>query len=154
MLLWDVRTGAVVHQFRGHQSPITALARRRDGDGPELYSASSDRTARVWDLEQRGYVETLYGHQEPLTALDALCDHHLVSASADRTVRLWKVAEEVQLIFSSAHTAPVDCVAMLHAEGFVSGSQVRRRRRSPGAHAARGANRRHVSCPPAPPHLT
>ena len=123
MLLWDARTNEVVQQFKGHRGPVRALARRRDGDGPELYSASCDRTARVWDLEQRGYIETLYGHQEPMTCLDALCDQHLLSGAEDRTVRLWKVAEETQLLFTNGHTAPVDAVAMLHAEGFVSGGQ-------------------------------
>jgi WD40 repeat protein len=54
-----------------------------------------------------------------------LCEHHLLSGSADRTVRLWKVDEETQLVFTHGHTAPVDCVAMLHADAFVSGSQVR-----------------------------
>lgn len=91
ILLWDCRTGGVVHQMRGHKMPVAALARRRDMDGPELYSAGDDRTARVWDLEQRGYVETLYGHQEAVCSLDALCDQHLLSASADRTCRMWKV---------------------------------------------------------------
>jgi len=123
ILLWDCRSGSVVHQFRGHKTPIGALARRRDTDGPELYSAADDRTTRVWDLEQRGYVETLYGHQEPIGSLDALCDQHVLSGSADRSVRLWKVAEDTQLVFTNAHTASVDCVTMLHAEGFVSGSQ-------------------------------
>ena len=105
--------------------PVSALSRRRDADGPELYSGCDDRTVRVWDVEQRGYVETLYGHQEPICALDALCEHHLLSGSADCTVRLWKVDEETQLVFTHGHTAPVDCVAMLHADAFVSGSQVR-----------------------------
>ena len=133
LLLWDVRTDTVVHQFRGHRGPINALACRRDvsidtsrGDGNghvELYSASADRTARVWDLEQRGYVETLYGHQEAITALDALTEQLVLSAAEDRTVRLWKVAEETQLLFSNGHTAPVDACALLHAESFVSGGQ-------------------------------
>ena len=125
ILLWDCRSNRVVHHLRGHKTPVSCLARRRDAAAPELYSGAEDRTARVWDLEQRGYVETLYGHQEGLSALDALCEHHVLSASADRTVRLWKVAEETQLIFSNGHLAPVDCCAMLHAEAFVSGSQVR-----------------------------
>lgn len=123
MLLWDARTNRVVQQFKGHRGPVRALARRRDAVGPELYSASVDRTARAWDLEQRGYIETLHGHQEPITSLDALCDHQLLSGAEDRTVRLWKVAEETQLLFTNGHTAPVDAVALLHAESFVSGGQ-------------------------------
>ena len=128
MLLWDAQTNEVVHRFRGHRGPINALATRRDATDslsahPELYSASSDRTARVWDLEQRGYVETLYGHQEPITALDALDAQIVLSAGEDRTVRLWKVAEETQLLFANGHNAPVDAVALTHADGFVSGGQ-------------------------------
>lgn len=125
MLLWDCRTNTVVHQFRGHRGPVRALARRRDGGAEctELYSAATDRTARVWDLEQRGYLETLYGHQEAITALDALTADMALSGAEDRTVRLWQVAEETQLLFANGHTASVDSVAMLHAEGFVSGAQ-------------------------------
>ena len=123
MLLWDARTNEVVHHFKGHRGPVRALARRRDGEGPELYSASTDRTARVWDVLQRGYVETLYGHQEAISTLDALAEDMVLSGSEDRTVRLWKVAEETQLLFSNGHGAPVDACAMLHAEAFVSGAQ-------------------------------
>ena len=127
MLLWDCRTNTVVHQFgRTHRGAVRALVRRRDLDGDgggELYSASTDRTARVWDWDQRGYVETLYGHQEAITALDALGQDLLLSASEDRTVRLWKVAEETQLLFANGHGAPVDACAMLHTECFASGAQ-------------------------------
>ena len=126
LLLWDVRTAAVVHRFKGHRGPVQALAVRRDstaGAYPELYSAGHDRTARVWDLDQRGYVETLYGHQEAITALDALSDQCALTASEDRTVRLWRVADESQLLFANGHDAAVDAVALLHADGFVSGGQ-------------------------------
>lgn len=56
--------------------------------------------------------------------LDVDCWHKLkpITASADRSVRLWKVEESAHLIYRGHH-APIDKVAILTEDMFVSGSQ-------------------------------
>ena len=66
------------------------------------------------------------------------------------TCRLWRVADETQLIFANAHSAPVDAAALLHADSFVSGSQVRGPR-APRRAAVRAAAARAVRAAAAPP---
>lgn len=126
VVLWDTRTMAVVKELRAHRDAVTALTVRRggvdDGADAELFSASGDRCVKLWSLQQRAYIETLFGHQEGITALDSLQQDVVLSAGVDRTVRLWKVADESHMVFRG-HTAPIDCVAQLNAESFVSGSQ-------------------------------
>lgn len=129
LLLWDVRTLKLVKTFTGHRGAIGALAVRRDGsggagggEGSQLFSGSGDNCAKLWDMEQMGYVETLFGHQEAITAMDCIAENRLITTGEDRTIRYWKVDEEAQLIFKG-HKGPIDCVAQLNTDGFVSGSQ-------------------------------
>lgn len=46
--LWDLATGKVLKQFRGHGAPILSLA--ISGDGRFLVSGSADNTMRVWRM--------------------------------------------------------------------------------------------------------
>jgi WD40 repeat protein len=46
--LWELATGKLRHQFRGHLAPIRSLAFSRDGC--TLVSGSEDATVLVWDL--------------------------------------------------------------------------------------------------------
>ena len=46
--LWELATGQLRHQFRGHLAPIRSLA--FSSDGCTLVSGSEDATVLVWDL--------------------------------------------------------------------------------------------------------
>ena len=124
VLIWDCRTLSVVTELPAHRDAVTSLAVSRGGtdQSSDLYSASADRCIKVWSMARRAYIETLFGHQEGITALDTLQQETVLSAGSDRTLRLWKVADESQLVYRG-HTAPIDCVAQLNADAFVSGSQ-------------------------------
>ena len=47
--LWDIETGAVVDQFRGHSGTVRELA--FSPDGATLYTVSPDRSLLAWDLD-------------------------------------------------------------------------------------------------------
>lgn len=46
--LWDVETGELVRDFRGHTDTVRAITFNPDGDGPYLASSSQDGTIRLW----------------------------------------------------------------------------------------------------------
>jgi TIR domain/WD domain, G-beta repeat len=46
--LWDVETGAVVHELRGHAASVARAT--FSPDGRRVVTASWDQTARVWDI--------------------------------------------------------------------------------------------------------
>ena len=47
--VWDLQTGARLHDSTGHQGWVSSVA--VSPDGRHIVSGSSDRTVAVWDLE-------------------------------------------------------------------------------------------------------
>ena len=68
--LWDSKIAALIVQFNGHRSAITALA--FDKAGVRLASGSKDTDLMLWDLiEERGEFK-LRGHKDQITGLQFL----------------------------------------------------------------------------------
>ena len=90
--VWDVETGDLVQQFRGHAQAITsvAFAPKRD-QGPQLLATGSqDCNIRLWDLETGTSIHTLRGHPNGIWALAFHPTQPLlISGSNDSTVKLW-----------------------------------------------------------------
>ena len=55
--LWNPRTGKLLHELRGHEGWVKALAFSHDGC--YLASASDDDTVRVWDVVKGTCIKTL-----------------------------------------------------------------------------------------------
>jgi WD40 repeat protein len=85
--LENVRTRALVSDYRGHVGHITDVA--FDPLGTLVATASTDGTARVWQVG--GGLETaLLGHRQYVTSIAFSPDgRRIVTASNDRTARLW-----------------------------------------------------------------
>lgn len=63
--LWDLRTGDVIRQFQGHQSPILDLELNQSG---KLCSSDTNGEVRVWDLRS-GSTETIWNFDSPVISL-------------------------------------------------------------------------------------
>lgn len=121
--LWDSRAAprsACVEKLQGHMACATAVA--ADPDGSQAYSTGLDKSLRVWDLVARRHRDTLFGHVAGATCMDLYNSGRPVTGGSDKTVRLWKLDKDTHAIYSK-HSYPVDAVAVLDHESFVSGAE-------------------------------
>ena len=52
--LWDLGSGSMIREFKGHSGPVEDFAVSEDGKW--LVSAAADRTIRVWELGSGGWL--------------------------------------------------------------------------------------------------
>jgi WD40 repeat protein/DNA-binding SARP family transcriptional activator len=75
--LWDIDTGAVLDQFRGHSGAVRELA--FSPDGATLYTVSPDRSLLAWDLE--GSRRFVAQHRAPAPPSNA--DYAIVTRNGE-----------------------------------------------------------------------
>jgi WD40 repeat protein len=88
--VWNLESGKVAHNFRGHKEVICALGVTDDG----RYAVSGDRDGllKVWDLTAETEHATLSGHSDRVWMLAVAPDsRYCVTASADHTIRVWNL---------------------------------------------------------------
>ena len=60
--VWDLQTGARLHELTGHHGGVRSVA--LSGDGRHIVSGSDDGTVAVWDLQTGARLHELTGHQD------------------------------------------------------------------------------------------
>jgi WD40 repeat protein len=86
--LWDLETGQLLRQFRGHTMAVSSIA--FSPCGRRILSASLDGTVRLWSAEQGTELHCFRGHTDSVWGVACSPDgRHALSGSADQTVRLW-----------------------------------------------------------------
>src|SRR5262249_1621490 len=99
IMLRDIRSGALLRTFEGHQDTVTAIA--FSPDSRYLASSSLDKTIRLWDVSNQKNVFAFRGHASGVTCVVFSPDgRYVASASMDHTVRLWNT--ESGLAFTEA----------------------------------------------------
>jgi WD40 repeat protein len=86
--IWDLSTGTVLHDLRGHSVAVFDLA--SSPDGQRLVTGSLDTTVKLWDTMTGEEVFTLRGHTAGVLSVAFSSDgRRIASGSIDRTVRVW-----------------------------------------------------------------
>ncbi|MCA1600297.1 MAG: hypothetical protein LC776_01185, partial [Acidobacteria bacterium] len=79
--LWDVASGSLVGDLKGHGKGVTEVAFSRDGR--LLASGGTDNTIRIWDLATKRELRTLTGHTSNIESIDFSPDSRLLASAAD-----------------------------------------------------------------------
>lgn len=89
--IWDLETGSLVSELRGHESRITSLD--WSPDGRLIASAAQEPAIIVWDALTGERLRVLEGHRRAVRAVAFSPDGRLLaSAGVDGTARLWSAA--------------------------------------------------------------
>jgi WD40 repeat protein len=94
--MWDVETGAEIHQFIGHTALVLTVA--FSPDGHYVLSAGDDGAARLWDAATGEEIRQFVGHRGSIYGMAFSPDGRYVATSgSDATVRLWDTATGEEL---------------------------------------------------------
>ncbi len=109
--LYDAKTLAHLHTFKGHTDDITSIA--LSPDGQTLASGSDDKTVRLWSVAEKKPLHIFEGHTGWVKNVALSTDGQtLASGSEDKTIRLWSVTEQKLLHTFKGHTDRVTSVAL------------------------------------------
>ena len=100
--LWDIESGEVLREFRGHTDSVNGV--HVSADGKRLVSASGDfggddYTVRLWDVDSGELLQTFEGHTHIVNyAKLAPNQEFIISTSWDKSVRMWDIesGEEIR----------------------------------------------------------
>lgn len=94
--LWDLASGRVIWQLKGHMSRVNCVA--FSPNGRLLASGSHDHTVRLWEVSSGREMGRLSGHTFAVSCVAFSPDGRLLaSGSGDYTVRLWNVANGLEV---------------------------------------------------------
>jgi WD40 repeat protein len=116
--IWDVPTGTLRQQLRGHDFGVEALA--IGGDGRWLASVSLDGTLRTWDLRAPPIDRVLTGAGDKIQALAFAAGGERVIAAIgpqwgkldNDAVRAWSIVDASLMTSVTDHAVTVDAIAV------------------------------------------
>ncbi len=108
--VWEVETGKLVNELRGHTSLV--LAATFSPDSRLVATVSADSTARIWAASPNPSAFELSGHTDQLRQVSFSLDGKLVvTASADGTARIWETSSGKVQSELKGHTGLVNQAA-------------------------------------------
>jgi WD40 repeat protein len=108
--LWEIPTGRVGAEMRGHSRAIQRTMYSHDGK--LLASSSDDKTIRIWAVPTGLLIGTLTGHEQSVDSIAFSPDDLvLASVSGDRTIRLWDIGTGRSIAVLRGHTDNISGLA-------------------------------------------
>ena len=110
--VWNLRTGELMHAFRGHEDLVTSLA--FNADGSLLASGSADNTVQLWDTSAIiSTGKSLHEFTEHEDWVNSVAFHEttLASAGFDNTIFLWEAGTKDLLHELSGHAGSIESIA-------------------------------------------
>jgi len=115
--LWDMNTGKIFEELKGHQNAVLSL--HFSNDGQRLYSSSRDATIRVWDLKAKSSIVLPESNGVAQQIEISPDGSRLYAACLDGSVRMWNTKTRT-LIATFASFSNGDWVTVTHSGYFVS----------------------------------
>jgi tricorn protease-like protein len=114
-VMWDTKSGQIVHTLKGHNDYIYSAA--FSPDGLTLATSSYDRLIKLWDVASGAEVMTLKDHIDAVYPIAFSPDgKRLASGAADRSVKIWDATSGKRLFTLSDSTDAVYTLAF-HPSG-------------------------------------
>ncbi|KAL1779224.1 CMT1A duplicated region transcript 1 protein isoform X1 [Sigmodon hispidus] len=101
---WDVKTGACIRIFYGHQGTITCLDLYKN----RLVSGAKDGQVKEWDIDTGKCLKT-FKHKDPILAAK-ISETYIVSSCERGTVKVWHIASTQLLKTLTGHEGAVKCL--------------------------------------------
>jgi WD40 repeat protein len=96
LLVWDVASGQIARELRGHNEAVQSLAYRGTGSAV-VASVSGDRTLKLWDAAKGDRLDTLSESLKDLQSVIFSNDGAFVLAGGgDNRIRSWSVSESAR----------------------------------------------------------
>lgn len=110
LTFWDVRTGQMVRQFKGHSNPITGVA--FSSDGSRIATASYDKAVKVWDASMGKVLLNLGGGPDDNFICVAISpDGSRLVAGGGNAAKVWDAQSGKVLLDLSRHNVQIRSVA-------------------------------------------
>lgn len=85
--VWNLQSGAILHELRGHKREVQALA--FNADGSMLASVSGEKRVYLWDIEGDGGRTLLKGLLSGATAVSFGADSQTLATAGANRVTIW-----------------------------------------------------------------
>ncbi|MCI0379283.1 MAG: hypothetical protein L0215_16865 [Gemmataceae bacterium] len=117
---WDAAGHVLLHEFRLHRRPISAVAISHDGK--VVAAACEDKIINLWDLASGKHLGSMKGHTDRIPALVwHPGGEMLISAGWDTSARIWNVKNLESELILNYHATQVTALA-LSADGVLLAS--------------------------------
>ena len=92
--VWNLQSGAILHELRGHKREVQALA--FNADGSILASVSGEKRVYLWDIEGDGGRTLLKGLRSGATAVSFGANSQTLATAGANRVTIWDLATRQQ----------------------------------------------------------
>lgn len=120
----DLLSMKLIQKIKAHNEQISGLL--FDTSKEQFYSIGNDHLLKVWsnENEQSIQLETFYGHTSKINCIEHLPGEQdrILTCGMDNTINLWKVEAQSFVQFKITDLYPVDCLAAIHSDYFLSGN--------------------------------
>ena len=99
--LWNADNGTLLHEFKGHVSPVIAVA--FSPDGRTLVSAT-ESLVQFWEVETRYSGQAIEGHMGALQSVAVSSDGKLLATAVDTRILIWSLEDQTLRHILLGHT--------------------------------------------------